>query len=365
MIVSIIVAVADNGVIGRGNELPWRLAADLKRFKAITMGKPIIMGRKTHESIGRPLPGRKNIVVTRNPAYVADGCVLTDSLASALAAAHEADAEEVAVIGGAELYAAALPLATRIYMTRVHTTSDGDTHFPRWDPNDWRDLVEPEEFAADEQNEYATTFYVLGSWAPAFTRQRDAACRVAAADYRLALQIAHGIDEPWFRCQSLAAAAMQCPDANERTQILDASFADAERQRSPNRIVSVASWPLEVLAEHGELDELKRRLEHFIGIIGSEPSPVKRADALDAVLSRIRSAPKDVVLSVVKVFAAACLQPLVSGKRNSKGEGHLARWIPHVWSLNRALAESLLAQIEGPEHRQRALDGIETRERKL
>lgn len=160
MIVSLIVAVADNGVIGRENALPWRLSSDLRRFKAITMDKPIIMGRKTYESIGKPLPGRTNIVVTRNPAYRAEGVLVTDSLPSALAAAKSAGADETVVIGGSAVYAAAMPLATRLYLTEVHAECDGDARFPAWDPAAWRE-VSREVIAADDTNEFPTTFRIL------------------------------------------------------------------------------------------------------------------------------------------------------------------------------------------------------------
>ena len=136
-----IVAVAENGVIGRAGQLPWRQPTDLKTFRRLTMGRPIIMGRKTFQSIGRPLDGRTNIVVTRDPRFRADGITSVSSLTAALAiACPMADAmpvPEIMIIGGAELYRAALPLATRIYLTRIHATPDGDASFetpvgPAW-----------------------------------------------------------------------------------------------------------------------------------------------------------------------------------------------------------------------------------------
>jgi dihydrofolate reductase len=137
---SLIAAVAANGVIGSDNALPWRLPADLKRFKALTLGHPVIMGRKTHESIGRPLPGRRNIVVSRNAAYGAEGCEVATSLEAALAACQDDDGE-VFVIGGAQLYAAALPLAQRLYLTEIHAGFAGDAHFPAFDRNAWRETA--------------------------------------------------------------------------------------------------------------------------------------------------------------------------------------------------------------------------------
>jgi len=133
MIISLIVAVAENGVIGRENRLPWHLPEDLRHFKRVTMGHPVIMGRKTHESLGRPLPGRRNIVITRQPEYAAAGCEVVHSLAGALALCSGAD--EVFVIGGAAVYGEALPQASRIYLTRVRTAASGDTRFPPIPPD--------------------------------------------------------------------------------------------------------------------------------------------------------------------------------------------------------------------------------------
>jgi dihydrofolate reductase len=128
---SLIVARASNGVIGKDNQLPWRLPADLKYFKAVTMGKPIVMGRKTFESIGRPLPGRQNIVVTRNPDFISAGITVVHSVEAAIAAANEA--AEIMLIGGTELYTLSLALADRIYLTAIHQDFDGDAHFPALD----------------------------------------------------------------------------------------------------------------------------------------------------------------------------------------------------------------------------------------
>lgn len=158
MKISVIVAMADNGVIGNQNRLPWHLPADLKHFKATTMGKPIIMGRKTWESIGRPLPGRINIVVTRDPDYVADGCVVVDGIDAALAAA--ADHDEVMVIGGAEFYRQALPRASTLYLTLVHDSFEGDTFFPELDGREWRERGR-EDFEPDANNPHAYSFVQL------------------------------------------------------------------------------------------------------------------------------------------------------------------------------------------------------------
>ena len=134
---ALIAAIAANGVIGSDNALPWRLPEDLKRFKALTLGHPVIMGRKTYESIGRPLPGRRNIVVTRNADWRTEGCETAASLEAALAACG--GAEEVFVIGGAQLYAAALPLARRLYLTEIRADFPGDARFPAFDRDAWRE----------------------------------------------------------------------------------------------------------------------------------------------------------------------------------------------------------------------------------
>jgi len=136
--ISIIAALARNRVIGIENRLPWRLPEDLARFKALTLGHPVVMGRKTFESLGRPLPGRTNIVITRNPDYRPAGCLVADSLAAALALCREAD--EAFFIGGAELYAQALPLADRLYLTEVQLDAAGDAWFPEFDRGAFREV---------------------------------------------------------------------------------------------------------------------------------------------------------------------------------------------------------------------------------
>ena len=137
--ISLIVAASANNVIGVAGELPWHLSDDLKRFKALTMGKPIVMGRKTYESIGRALPGRQNIVITTQSEYSAPGCDVVASLGGAIAAVTESD--EIMVIGGGEIYQLFMPIAQRIYMTRVATDVQGDTFFPEIDPAIWRETA--------------------------------------------------------------------------------------------------------------------------------------------------------------------------------------------------------------------------------
>lgn len=164
MDVVIHVAVAANGVIGRDGGLPWRLSSDLKRFKAGTMGQPIVMGRKTFESIGRALPGRINIVVTRDPAFRADGVETVASLDDAIRLAEvrarcSAGAREIAIIGGGQIYAQALPLADRLHVTHVLTEVDGDTRFPAIDPEIWTES-HAEELPAGEKDSHPTRFVI-------------------------------------------------------------------------------------------------------------------------------------------------------------------------------------------------------------
>lgn len=144
MLLSVIVAVAENGVVGVDNTLPWRLPEDLKYFKKVTMGKPIVMGRKTYESIGRPLPGRPNIVISRNPGFRAPGVTVVGSIDSALELANElaqGDGQnELMVIGGAAIYALAIPMADRLYLTEVHAEYSGDAFFPAVDLEQWLEI---------------------------------------------------------------------------------------------------------------------------------------------------------------------------------------------------------------------------------
>lgn len=157
--IAIVVAVAENGVIGRDGGMPWRLSTDLKRFKAVTLGKPVIMGRKTFDSIGRPLPGRANIVVTRNRDWRADGVTVTATLDEALAMAAREDGDEICVIGGGELYAQAIGLADRLHVTHVLADIDGDTRFPPIDPSVWA-VVEVAEVPPGEKDSHATRYAV-------------------------------------------------------------------------------------------------------------------------------------------------------------------------------------------------------------
>ncbi|WP_417582352.1 dihydrofolate reductase [Nitrincola sp.] len=163
MLLSIIVAQSQNRVIGVNNKLPWYLPEDLKYFKRITQGKPIIMGRKTYESIGRPLPGRTNIVITRDSAYQVPGIKVVHTLEQALELAEQQSlvdgSEEALVIGGSEIYALTLPQADRLYLTQVHAQIDGDAFFPELDKHQWQEMLR-QDFSADGPNPYDYSFIV-------------------------------------------------------------------------------------------------------------------------------------------------------------------------------------------------------------
>lgn len=165
---SLIAAVAKNGVIGAGNALPWRLSSDLKRFKSITMGKPVIMGRKTYESIGKPLPGRTNIVLSRTAGFAPEGVIVAANLDDALAEAEDnvqgSGDKEIFVIGGGSVYREAISGADRLYITHVEATVEGDTHFPPIDPRIWR-AARSSRVPASRKDSAATTFiqYERGS----------------------------------------------------------------------------------------------------------------------------------------------------------------------------------------------------------
>ena len=160
MILSLIVAVAENGVIGKNGSVPWRLSADLKHFKQITMGHHLLLGRVTYESIGKPLPGRKMVVVSRNPEFEAPGCAVVSSLEEGLDLAREAQESEAFIGGGTSIYAEVLPVADRMYYTQVHAGVEGDTYFPEYDASQWTE-VDSWQHAADEKNDHDFTLKVL------------------------------------------------------------------------------------------------------------------------------------------------------------------------------------------------------------
>lgn len=164
MKLALIVAMAQNRVIGIDNKMPWYLPNDLKYFKAVTMGKPVIMGRKTHESIGRPLPGRTNIVITRDTSYQTEGCKIVHSLAEAIKLAESIclidGADEVIVMGGAQIYGLALADADRLYLTEVHANVEGDAFFPEVDKQLWQEVAR-EDYKAEGPNPYDYSFLAL------------------------------------------------------------------------------------------------------------------------------------------------------------------------------------------------------------
>ena len=159
MILSLLVAADENNVIGKDNQLPWHLPNDLKYFKNQTWAMPILMGRKTFESIGKPLQGRKSIVVTRNKEWKHDGVEVVHSVAQAIEKAKEFGVKEIFVIGGAEIFQTAFEQANRVYLTRIHNQFDGDAYFPNVSEKDWS-LVQSRFCAADEKNKYDHTFQV-------------------------------------------------------------------------------------------------------------------------------------------------------------------------------------------------------------
>ena len=160
----LVAAIAQNGVIGRGNALPWRLKSDMQHFRMLTMGKPVVMGRKTYLSIGRPLNGRTTIVVSRDRGFTAPGIVVAPSLDAALATARgdalRRNADAIVVAGGADIYAQAMPLATQLAITHVHKRIDGDAYFPAIDSNEWHESARSEhEAAAEDEAAFAFVTY--------------------------------------------------------------------------------------------------------------------------------------------------------------------------------------------------------------
>jgi dihydrofolate reductase len=158
VIISLIAAMGNDRVIGIENRLPWRLPADMKHFRALTMGKPVLMGRKTFESIGKPLPGRTNIVVTQDRHFLPQGVRVAHSIAEALTLAENAD--EVMVIGGASFYAQLLPRAQRLYLTQIHHDFAGDAFFPAWKAQEWRE-IQRDDHGPDDDNPYPYSFVRL------------------------------------------------------------------------------------------------------------------------------------------------------------------------------------------------------------
>ena len=159
MIISLIIAASTNNAIGKDNNLLWHLPNDLKFFKNKTWGFPVIMGRKTFESVNKPLPGRINIVVTSNPQWKAEGVITASNLEEAIQIAIQTNCQEAFIIGGGEIYKQSLPLADKIYLTRVHANLEGDTFFPVIDESEWN-LIQNEDFNADEKHAYPYSFQI-------------------------------------------------------------------------------------------------------------------------------------------------------------------------------------------------------------
>ncbi|MFM5293430.1 type 3 dihydrofolate reductase [Aeromonas veronii] len=159
MKISMIAAMAHDRVIGKDNQMPWHLPADLAHFKRVTLGKPVLMGRKTFESIGRPLPGRRNLVISRNPDYQVEGIEVVGSVEASLALLAGSSVEELMVIGGGHLYAEMLPSADCLYLTRIDLAVEGDTRFPVIDDGQWQ-RVDCESHPADEKNPYPYSFEI-------------------------------------------------------------------------------------------------------------------------------------------------------------------------------------------------------------
>jgi len=158
MTLSILVILSTNNVIGRDNKLPWHMPADLKRFKNLTMGHHILMGRRTFDEIKKPLPGRVNVVITRDPQFAPEGVAIARSIDEAISKAEAAGDLEIFLIGGGEIFKQVIHIADRMYITRIHAEIDGDTYFPEFDDvNEWK-LIDAEHFEADEKNAYPYSF---------------------------------------------------------------------------------------------------------------------------------------------------------------------------------------------------------------
>jgi len=159
MIIALVLAVSENGVIGKDNALPWRVPADLRYFRKVTASYPLIMGRKTFDSVGRPLPGRRNIIITRQANLQIAGCDVVHSLSEAIELAKSSGAAQISIVGGAEIFRQAMPLANRIYLTRIHAEFEGDAFFTIPHPENWKETSR-EDHPADAENAYPLSFIV-------------------------------------------------------------------------------------------------------------------------------------------------------------------------------------------------------------
>ena len=185
------------------------------------------------------------------------------------------------------------------------------------------------------------------------TQQRDRVAAIAKTKPRQASELARAIDDPWFRCQALSIAAVHAADQRSRRVIIDDAFAAANELREPNRVVTVSSWPVKALALTGHMLKVSSEVDRLLRVISEEPSPVRRSDALRYLLGSVSTAPTDVASRVAQEFATACLTPLQSGKRNSKGESNLEACLPGIARVDAVLAQSLLGRL-APQRSERA-----------
>ena len=190
------------------------------------------------------------------------------------------------------------------------------------------------------------------------TQQRNRVAAIAQPKPHEALELARSIDDPWFRCQALSIAAVHSPNRRARKVAIDDAFSAANALVEPNRVVTVSSWPVKALALTGEMASVSSEVARLLGVVSTESSPVRRADALRHLLGSVSTAPADVANRVAREFAAACLAPLRSGKRNSKGESSLETCLPGIARLDSAFAQSLLARL-APSRSARTLRAIE------
>ncbi len=257
---SLIVALSENGVIGRGGRLPWQLSADLRRFKLLTMGHTLVMGRKTFESIGRPLPGRTSIVVTRQADYHPPGVVVAGSLDEAPRLA--AGAAELFYIGGGEIYRQVLPQVERIYMTRVHAQIAGDTVFPGLSPSQWR-LIEQTEHAADENNDFPFSFLV---YERVKAMSEDVKRELLELTERLLVSISGG---DWNTYQSLCAADLTAFEPEARGQLVEGQafhkyYFDLGGPKTPKH-VTICAPHVRLLGENAAVVSYVRLVQYVDG----------------------------------------------------------------------------------------------------
>ncbi len=254
---SLIVAMSNNRVIGRDGRLPWHLGDDLRRFKQLTMGHTIVMGRKTFESIGRPLPGRTSIVVTRQPDYHPRGVIVAASLHEAARLA--AGGTELFYIGGGEIYRQVLPQVERIYMTRVHAQIAGDTVFPELAPGQWR-LIEQTDHAADEKNDFPFSFL---AYERVKAMAEDVKRELLELTERLLASISGG---DWDTYQSLCAADLTAFEPEARGQLVEGMafhkyYFDLGGAKTP-RHVTICSPHVRLLGEDGAVVSYVRLVQH-------------------------------------------------------------------------------------------------------